>query len=277
MENSANTAKQEPAPFGALLLRLRAAARLTGRPGLGRPRLPWEAPARLADDVRDGGDRFPDGVLLVDLTPVRDPDLVPGAIARALDLLELGGRPAAECLAAALAERRQLVVLDNFEQVLPAAAPALGDLLAACPGFALLVTSRVPLQLRWEQSLRVPPLPVPDLSAAPLPPLDVLLAVPAVALFVGRVRARRADFVLGEREAPFVAQLVVQLDGLPLALELAAARLDVLSLSTLARRLGGRLQLLASEAPDLPKRQQSLEAAIEWSYDLLSEPERREG
>ena len=242
---------------------------LTGPAGVGKTRLALAAAIRLVED----GDRFPDGVARVDLTPVRDPDLVLDSIARALGLLDVGGRPALEYLVEALAGRRQLVVLDNVEQVLPAA-PQLADLLSACPGLALLVTSRVPLQLRWEQTLRVAPLPVPDLSAAlPLP--DALLAVPSVALFVGRVRARRADFVLSEREAPLVAQLVVQLDGLPLALELAASRLDVLSLSTLARRLGGRLQLLASEAPDLPKRQQSLEAAIGWSYDLLSEPERR--
>ena len=249
---------------------------LTGPAGVGKTRLALEAAAqvaRLADDAPDGGDRFPDGVLLVDLTPVRDPDLVLGAIARALGLLDVGGRPALERLAEALTGQRLLVVLDNFEQVLPAALP-LAAVLSACPGLALLVTSRVPLQLRWEQTLRVAPLPVPDLSAAPLP-LDALLVVPSVALFVGRVRARRADFVLGEREAPLVAQLVAQLDGLPLALELAAARLDVLSLSTLARRLDDRLQLLAAEAPDLPERQRSLEAAIGWSYDLLSEPEQR--
>ncbi len=245
---------------------------LTGPAGVGKTRLALEAAARLADDL-ERNDRFSDGVMLVDLTPVRDPNLVPGTIARTLGLLDVGGSPAMERLAEVLAARQLLVVLDNFEQVLPAAA-LLGDLLAACPGLALLVTSRVPLQLRWEQTLRVAPLPVPD-STAPLPPLDALLAIPSVALFVGRARARQADFVLREQHAPLVAQVVVQLDGLPLALELAAARLDVLSLSALARRLGDRLQLLASEAPDLPERQQSLEAAVGWSYDLLSEPERR--
>ncbi|HET8907231.1 MAG TPA: LuxR C-terminal-related transcriptional regulator, partial [Ktedonobacterales bacterium] len=147
-------------------------------------------------------------------------------------------------------------------------------LLAACPKLALLITSRAPLRLRWEQTLRIAPLPIPDLSVA-LPPPDALLAVPSVALFVERARAHRADFAFGERQAPLVAQLVVQLDGLPLALELAAARLDVLSLPTLARRLDDRLQLLTSQAPDRPERQQSLEAAIGWSYDLLSEPEQR--
>jgi predicted ATPase/DNA-binding CsgD family transcriptional regulator/DNA-binding XRE family transcriptional regulator len=247
---------------------------LTGPAGVGKTRLALEAAARLVD-VAEGRGRFPDGVMLVDLSTVLDPNLVPGAIARAFGLLDIGGRPALKRLAEALAARRQLLVLDNVEQVLPAAALPLSDLLAACPGLALLVTSRVPLQLRWERTLRVAPLPVPDLSAAALPALDALLAVPAVELFVGRARARRADFVLGEREAPLVAQLVVQLDGLPLALELAAACLDVLPLWTLAHRLDDRLQLLGSEAPDRPERQRSLEAAIGWSYDLLSEPEQR--
>jgi predicted ATPase/DNA-binding CsgD family transcriptional regulator/transcriptional regulator with XRE-family HTH domain len=243
---------------------------LTGPAGVGKTRLALAAAVRLVED----GDRFPDGVARVDLTPVRDPDLVLRALARALGLLDVGSRPALERLVEALAQRRQLVVLDNVEQVLAAAA-SLAELLAACPGLTLLVTSRVPLQLRWEQTLRVAPLPVPDLSAAPLPSLDALLAVPSVELFVERARARRANFVLTEREAPLVAQLVVQLDGLPLALELAAARLDVLPLSTLARRLDDRLQLLATEAPDRPERQRSLEAAIGWSYDLLSVPEQR--
>jgi non-specific serine/threonine protein kinase len=199
---------------------------------------------------------------------------VPGAIARALGLLDVGGRPTMERLAEALAERRQVVVLDNIEQVLPAAALPVAELVVTCPHLALLVTSRVPLRLRWEQTLRVAPLPVPD-PTAPLPPLDALLAVPAVALFVSRARARRADFVLREQDTRLVAQLVTQLDGLPLALELAAARLDVLPLPTLARRLDDRLRLLASPAPDLPERQRSLEAAVGWSYDLLPEPERR--
>src|SRR5262249_35730322 len=117
------------------------------------------------------------------------------------------------------------------------------------------------------------PLAVPDQAA--LPPLDSLAQIPSVALFVSRARAYRADFALTEQQAPLVAQLAAQLDGLPLALELAAARLDVLSLPTLARRLGDRLRLLASAAPDRPARQRSLEAAVGWSYDLLGEQERR--
>jgi non-specific serine/threonine protein kinase len=210
--------------------------------------------------------------VFVDVTSVRESALVLCALARALGLLDSGGQPILARLEDVLAERRQLMVLDNFEQVLPAAAQ-LADLLNTCPGLALLVTSRVPLGLRWEQTLRLAPLPVPDLRAALT--LDALLAIPSVELFVSRARARRADFVLSERHAPVVAQVAVELDGLPLALELAAARLDVLSLPTLARRLNDRLRLLAAAAPDRPQRQQSLEAAIGWSYDLLSEPERR--
>ena len=243
---------------------------LSGPAGVGKTRLALAAAAQLAD----APDHFADGVTLVDLTPVRDPALVAGAIARALGLLDVSNRPLLERLVVALAQRpRLLVVLDNFEQVLPAAA-LLADLLAACPHLALLVTSRVPLQLRWEQTLRIAPLPVPDLRES-LPPTDVLLAVPSVELFVTRARARRADFVLSDRQAPLVAELAVQLDGLPLALELAAARLDVLPLPTLARRFGSRLRLLTVEAPDLPERQRSLEAAVGWSYDLLSDFERQ--
>jgi predicted ATPase/DNA-binding CsgD family transcriptional regulator len=241
---------------------------LTGPAGVGKTRLALAAAAsaRLAD-------RFPDGGTVVDLAPIRDPSLVLPAIARALGLADAGPPPLPERLRAFLGEREQLLVLDNLEQVLPAGA-ALADLLAGCPGLALLVTSRVPLQLRWEQALRVAPLPVPDLSAA-LPPLDALARIPAVALFVERARARRADFALTEKQAPLVAQLVVQLDGLPLALELAAARLGALPLPTIAHRLEDRLRLLRWEAPDVPERQQSLEAAVGWSYDLLSAGERR--
>jgi predicted ATPase/transcriptional regulator with XRE-family HTH domain len=247
---------------------------LVGPAGVGKTRLALAAAARLAKHRLDDGDRFPDGVTLVDLTPVRDPDLVPGAIARALGLLDVGGRPTVERVTEMLAQRRHLVVLDNVEQVLPAAALPIADLLVACPHLALLVTSRVPLRLRWEQTLRVAPLPVPD-SSVPLPSLDALLAIPSVALFVSRARARQVDFVLEEQYAPLLAQLVTQLDGLPLALELAAARLDVLPLPILVRRLADRLELLASQAPDLPERQRSLEAAVGWSYDLLSASERR--
>src|SRR5258706_6051547 len=235
---------------------------LMGPAGVGKTRLALAAAARVAD-------RFPDGVVLVDLTPIRDPPLVLCTMAHVLGLADT----LPEQFQASLRERKMLLILDNFEQVLPAAA-ALADLLAGCPGLTLLVTSRVPLHLRWEQVLRVPPLPVPDLSRA-VPPLDELARVPAVALFVERAQAQWAEFTLTEAQAPLVAQLAVQLDGLPLALELAAARLGALPLSAIASRLEDRLQLLRWEAPDLPERQRSLHAAVGWSYDLLSDDERR--
>jgi hypothetical protein len=238
---------------------------LTGPAGVGKTRLALAAAIQLADQIPN---RFPDGVTLVDLSLVRDPQLVLPAIAHALGPADTGALPLPQRLQTSLAERALLLVLDNFEQVLPAAS-LLTDLVAGSPGVALLVTSRVPLQLRWEQTLRLAPLPIPDIITG-LPPLDALAQVPAVALFVERARARRADFTLSEKQAPLVVQVVTQLDGLPLALELAAARLGTLSLSAIVRRLDDRLRLLASEAPDQPARQQSLEAAVGWSYDLLS-------
>jgi non-specific serine/threonine protein kinase len=240
---------------------------LVGPAGVGKTRLAVAAAIRLTD-------RFRDGVVVVEMAPIRDHQSVLPTIAQALGISDTGQLPLVERLSEFLRERALLLALDNLEQVLPAAAAPLADLLANCPGLTLLVTSRTPLHLRWEQTLRVPPLPVPDLSGA-LPSVAELPNIPSVALFLQRARARRADFAMTEQQAPLVAQLVAQLDGLPLAIELAAARLDVLSLSTLTRRLADRLQLLAVEAPDLPERQQSLEAAVGWSYDLLSEGEQR--
>jgi predicted ATPase/DNA-binding CsgD family transcriptional regulator/transcriptional regulator with XRE-family HTH domain len=241
---------------------------LVGPAGVGKTRLALAAASknRLAN-------HYSDGVIVVDLTPIRAHQDVLGTIARACGVTDTSPLPLTERLVASLQERATLLVLDNFEHVLPAAA-LLAELLSRCPVLTLLVTSRAPLHLRWEQILRVAPLPVPDLSSA-LPPLAELAIVPSVTLFLQRARARRASFALTEKQTPLVAQLVAQLDGLPLAIELAAARLDVLSLSTLTRRLADRMQLLAVDAPDLPERQQSLEAAVGWSYDLLSVEEQR--
>src|SRR5260370_9628850 len=161
---------------------------LTGPAGVGKTRLALAAAAQLAD-------RFADGVTLVDLAPIRDLSLVLPAIARTLGLIDTGQPPLPERLRDVLRERAALLlVLDNFEQVLPAGA-ALADLLASCPGLCLLVTSRVPLHLRWEQTLRIPPLAGADLQAA-LPSPDALAQIPSVALFVERARARRAGLRL---------------------------------------------------------------------------------
>jgi predicted ATPase/DNA-binding CsgD family transcriptional regulator/transcriptional regulator with XRE-family HTH domain len=239
---------------------------IIGPAGVGKTRLALAAQEQL-------GKYFPDGVILVDLTPIRLPQDVLGAIARACGVTDTGPFPVGERLVGSLQGGATLLVLDNFEQVLPAAAE-LADLLAQCPNLVLLVTSRAPLHIRWEQTLRVAPLPIPDLNSA-LPPLAELASIPSVMLFLQRARARRASFALTDKQTPMLAELVAQLDGLPLALELAAARLDVLSLSALTRRLTDRMQLLSVEAPDVPERQQSLDAAVGWSYDLLSDSEQR--
>jgi predicted ATPase/DNA-binding CsgD family transcriptional regulator len=238
---------------------------LTGPAGVGKTRLALAAADQLATHFRDG-------VVLVDLAPIREPQRVVPAIAQAVAFADAGPRPLAERLRDYLRERTLLLLLDNFEHVLSAASQ-LAALLAAGTHVAMLVTSRTPLHLRWEHVLRVPPLPVPKLT--PLPSPDELAQVPAVAFFLERARARRADFALSAALAPLVAQLVVHLDGLPLALELAAARLDALSLPLLVQQLGDRLQVLESPMPDAPARQRSLEAAIGWSYDLLGDEEQR--
>ena len=193
---------------------------IIGPAGVGKTRLAIAAQEQLDK-------YFPNGVIFVDLTPIRLPQDVLGAIARACGVTDTSPFPEGERLVASLQGRATLVVLDNFEQLLPAAVE-LASLLAQCPNLVLLVTSRAPLHIRWEQTLRVAPLPVPDLSSA-LPPLAELAAIPSVMLFLQRARARRASFALTDKQTPMLAELVAQLDGLPLALELAAARLDVLS------------------------------------------------
>ena len=244
---------------------------LVGPAGVGKTRLALAAAHRIETD---GGDRFPDGVTLVDLTPVRDPALALSAIMYAQGLQEIGDQSPLERLAEALRDHQLLLVLDNVEQILPAVAPHFAQLLAACPTLALLVTSRVPLQLHAEQSFRIAPLPVPDLSE-PLPPLDALTAIPSVELFVQQARARQPNFSFSDQHAPLLARLTSQLDGLPLALELAAARTATLPLPVIVQRLGDRLRLLRWEAADAPTRQQSLEAAVGWSFELLNDDERR--
>ncbi len=217
-------------------------------------------------------DRFPEGVVLLDLSPVREPKQVLPALARALDVYDAGNGSLVDQLCAYLREQTMLVVLDNFEHVLQAAAN-FPELLTTCPNLRFLVTSREPLQLRWEQIVPIAPLPVPSLTN--LPPLKELVQVPSVAIFLERTMARCPEFTVTEDSAPLLAQLVVGLDGIPLALELAAARMNVLTLPTIVRRLNDQLQLLHWEAQDVPERQRSLEAAVRWSYDLLAPNEQQ--
>jgi predicted ATPase/transcriptional regulator with XRE-family HTH domain len=248
-----------------------AAARfvtLTGPGGTGKTRLAVAVAERLAD-------RYPDGVVFVDLSPLAGSASVPSAIVQALGLPEAGDWPAVNLLQGYLAGKTLLLVLDNFERVLEDA-PLVGGLLAACPGLAALVTSRVVLRLSGEREYPVLPLAVPD--SAPAADLAALAAVPAVALFVERARDARPDFALTEANAAAVAEICARLDGLPLALELAAARTRVLEPDALRSRLVGShgratLQMLTGGARDLPARQRSLRDTIAWSYDLLSPDE----
>lgn len=235
---------------------------LTGLGGTGKTRVALAVAEAVSPDFDD--------VVFVELSPVRDPALVASTIAEALGLEEAGAEPGAETLAWRLAGRSTLLVLDNFEHVLPASA-LLADLLGAAPDVSVLVTSQSPLRVRQEQQLPVPPLPVPDEDAAGA---DALAASPAVALFVEQARAVKPDFALTAETAPAVAAICARLDGLPLAIELAAARVNLLSPQAILARLEERFEFLAEGGPGLPERQQTLRGALDWTCALLSEKER---
>ena len=236
---------------------------LTGPAGVGKTRLALECARSAAAD-------FADGIAFVDLTPIRDPELVLPTIADRLGVHDAGHRPVADRLRVQLAERQLLLVLDNCEQVLDAA-PDLAALLTTAPRLYMLATSRTRLALTAEQELVVEPLAVPDL--AQMPNLERLEALDAVQLFITRARAFRPDFALTADNAAAVAGICARLDGLPLAIELAAARVKVLPPPALLERLERRLPLLIGGARDLPARQQTLRDAIAWSYDLLTPSE----
>jgi predicted ATPase/DNA-binding CsgD family transcriptional regulator/DNA-binding XRE family transcriptional regulator len=238
---------------------------LVGAGGVGKTRLAMAVAGALA-----GHAAFADGACFVDLSAVREPSLVCPTVARALRAPDAAGRAVIDALKECVRHRRQLLVLDNFEQVLPAAAD-LAPLLAVSPGLTVLVTSREPLRLRWERTLPLPPLAVPDPKH--LLPLDRLALVPAVALFLERARAAAPGFGLTPENARAVAELCVRLDGLPLAIELVAPRAAQLGAAAALDRLGRRLPLPASPMQDAPARQHSLRATLQWSVDLLGPAE----
>ena len=237
---------------------------LTGPGGVGKTRLAVAAAEALLA-------AFPDGAWFVDLASLADPAAIMPAVAAALGVRDGSGRPVAERVRRQLRGRRLLVVLDNCEQLLPAAGLAVANLLAACPGLTVLATSREPLHLRWEHRLPVLPLGLPDPSPGAAP--AALLAAPAVALFVERAQGVWPDFALTAANAPAVAELCRRLDGLPLAIELAAARCNVLPPTALLARLERRLPLPGPGAEDAPERHRTLPAAIGWSYEPLSPEE----
>jgi predicted ATPase/class 3 adenylate cyclase len=238
---------------------------LTGPGGTGKTRLGLQVAAELLDD-------FEHGAFLVELAPISDPALVASTIAQALGVRDVGSRPVMDTLKEYLRARSLLLLLDNFEQVV-AAAPIVADILAACPGLAALVTSREPLRVRGEREYAVPPLALPEAGQVTTP--EVVSNAPAAVLFVQRARAIRADFALSDENAAAVAEICARLDGLPLAIELAAARIRLLAPDAMLSRLGHGLSLLSGGRRDLPTRQQTLRNAIAWSYDLLDGPERR--
>jgi predicted ATPase/class 3 adenylate cyclase len=232
---------------------------LTGPGGTGKTRLSLEVGRAVLE-------AFPDGVTVVDLAPIVDPALVPSTIAQAMGIREGGGRSPAENLRDYLAERRVLLILDNFEQV-TAAAPRVAELLAWAPGLRVLATSRTPLQIRGEQEYPLAALRVPPAGRALTPP--EAMTYEAVSLFVRQAQSVRPSFDLTAENTGAVVGICRRLDGLPLALEIAASRIRLLSPDVLLSRLDQSLGVLVGGAADLPARQQTMRRTIDWSYDLL--------
>jgi predicted ATPase len=236
---------------------------LSGPGGTGKTRLGIQVASELLD-------RFPDGIFFVSLAEVSQPELVVSKIAQQLEVREGGSRPLVENVKSYLADKHMLLLLDNFEQV-ASAAPLVAELLAAAPNLKVLVTSRIILNLQGEHVYPVPPLETPS---ATLPAsINDLSAIESIRLFLDRAQAASPDFSLTEKNAAAVAEICRHLDGLPLAIELAAARLNLLSPQAIQARLGDRLKLLTGGARDLPARQWALRDTIDWSYGLLGEPE----
>ncbi len=238
---------------------------LTGPGGVGKTHLALQVATDLLGD-------FAEGVYFVSLAPISDPVLVVPTIACTLGFGTIEDRSLAEQLKAYLHDKRLLLLLDNFEQVV-AAAPLLVELLTGCPKLKLLVTSRAPLHIRGEHEFPVPPLALPDPKR--LPDSAALSQYGATALFVQRALAVIPDFQITDTNAPVIVEICARLDGLPLAIELAAARVKLLSPQALLARLEHRLDTLTSGAQDLPVRQQTLRSTLKWSYDLLNEREQR--
>jgi predicted ATPase/transcriptional regulator with XRE-family HTH domain/Tfp pilus assembly protein PilF len=240
---------------------------LTGPGGVGKTRLALQVGAETLT-------YFPDGVWFVDLSPILEAALVTSTIAQALGIKEAPGKPLIETLVASLGEKQILLVLDNFEQV-EEAAGQVSRLLAGCPRLKVLVTSRVPLRLRGEKEYSVPPMEVPSTEYRVPGDSGLLAANPAVRLFAERAADIKRDFQLTEDNAQAVAEICVRLDGLPLAIELAAARMRLFSPQALLGRLSESLKVLTSGTRDSADRQKTLRKAIDWSFNLLDEGEKQ--
>lgn len=241
---------------------------VTGPGGIGKTRLAVEVACGLVE-------QFPGGRHFVALSAVNDAGLIASVIVQALGIREAGGQSPLEILKKNLGDSMcapMLLLLDNFEHLIHAA-PTVADLLAMTPRLKILVTSRAALHVYGEHEFPVPPLALPDSRS--MPTVETLGQYPAVELFVQRAVAAKPDFKLDQENGRAIAEICARLDGLPLAIELAAARVKVLSPSSMRMRLESRLQLLTGGARDLPQRQQTLRGAIDWSYDLLSASEQK--
>jgi len=236
---------------------------LTGPGGAGKTRLSLQVAAEALED-------FKDGAWYVELAPIEDSELVPQAITRVFRVSEGPGKPIREALKDYLREKELLLLLDNFEQVMPAA-PLVKELLTTAPRVKVLVTSRELLRITGEREYPVPLMRIPDPQQ--LPPFEQLTQYEAVQLFIDRAQALKADFAVNQENAPAVAEICCRLDGLPLAIELTAARVRLLTPQKMLAQLNNQLKFLTSSMRDLPERQQTLRAAIDWSYDLLAPQE----
>jgi predicted ATPase len=238
---------------------------LTGPGGIGKTRLALQVAAEAAAE-------FPGGICFVPLSAVSDHGLIASTIAQALGMRETGNQSPQESLKEYLSglDQPMLLLLDNFEHLV-SAAPVIAQLLTTGPKLKVVVTSQAPLHVYGEHEFPVPPLALPDLKS--IPSLEVLSRLPAVALFVERAQAVKHEFALTRENAPVVAAICARLDGLPLAIELAAARIKLLSPSAMLARLESRLNLLTGGARDLPTRQQTLRSTVDWSYGLLNASE----
>lgn len=236
---------------------------LTGPGGIGKTRLSLQVAADLLDT-------FEDGTFLIELAPITDSNLVVATIANTLEVSEIGDEPLLKTLMRYLHEKQFLLVIDNFEHVIDAA-PVIGDLIAGAPNLKIMASSRELLRIYGEHKYPVPPLGLPE--KAQQQTVAVISQYEAVSLFIQRAKAAQADFEITEDNAPAIAEICTRLEGLPLAIELAAARVSLFEPESLLERLSNSLKTLTGGARNLPRRQQTIRNAIEWSYDLLDEDE----